>query len=338
MNTLNITIILFVIATISGWFLEFFFRAISNKKLMNPGFLNGPFLPIYGFGASLVFLVKINFSDNLVSKIAIYFIAMTMLELITGFFVHYFFKIRLWDYSENSFNLNGYICPKYSITFTVLAIILDAILSPVLYYMNLIYDVTIVFSLVIFYAILVVVIVDFIISCAMKFYKMRNRLETEEQLREQFLLLAEPILNHPDVAKLSEYNHHGGKTRLDHVKDVAWLSFKVAKYFSLNLEETVRAAILHDLFYYDWLREGPRLHGFRHPKIAKDNAVKIFELSEREKDIILKHMFPLTIIPPKYSESWIVCFVDTYCSIREYVLSFMIRLNNKGKSLIDKFR
>ncbi|MBW2345619.1 MAG: phosphohydrolase, partial [Deltaproteobacteria bacterium] len=74
-----------------------------------------------------------------------------------------------------------------------------------------------------------------------------------------------------------------------------------------------------DLFFYDWLREGPRLHGFRHPAIAHRNARKIATLSKKEEDIIKKHMWPLTLLPPCYAESFIVCMVDTFCSVRDYM-------------------
>jgi len=77
--------------------------------------------------------------------------------------------------------------------------------------------------------------------------------------------------------------------------------------------------LLHDLFFYDWLREGPRLHGFRHPNICLKNARKITSLSRKEEDIIKKHMWPLTIIPPFYKESFIVSLVDTFCSTRDYI-------------------
>jgi uncharacterized protein len=100
---------------------------------------------------------------------------------------------------------------------------------------------------------------------------------------------------------------------------VAWLSFLWGKRLSLDCRAIVRGALLHDLFFYDWLREGPRLHGFRHPNISLKNARKVTFLSRKEEDIIKKHMWPLTIIPPFYKESLIVSLVDTFCSTRDYI-------------------
>ena len=139
------------------------------------------------------------------------------------------------------------------------------------------------------------------------------------EMEIEFMSIATPILENPMVARLSLYNHHRGKTRLEHVKEVAWMSFVQGKRFSLDCPAIVRGALLHDLFFYDWLHEGPRLHGFRHHTIALRNARKVTPLSKKEEDIIKKHMWPLTPIPPRYPESLIVCLVDTYCSIRDYL-------------------
>jgi uncharacterized protein len=141
---------------------------------------------------------------------------------------------------------------------------------------------------------------------------------------EKFMQIAAPLLENPMVARLSQYPHHRVKTRLDHVKEVAELSFYWGKRLSLDCPAIVRGALLHDLFFYDWLHEGPRLHGFRHHTIALRNARKVTPLSKKEEDIIKKHMWPLTPIPPRYPESFVVCLVDTYCSIRDY-------LNIKGQ-------
>ena len=86
--------------------------------------------------------------------------------------------------------------------------------------------------------------------------------------------------------------------------------------------------MLHDLFLYDWRIKQPdrkRFHGFRHPRIALNNANELFDLSKKEQDIILKHMWPITIIPPYYLESFIVSCVDKYCALlesKEHYLKF----------------
>ena len=83
--------------------------------------------------------------------------------------------------------------------------------------------------------------------------------------------------------------------------------------------------MLHDFYYYDWRNkkvEGQKkFHAFRHPSIALKNALDIFELNDKEKDIIKKHMWPLTIKFPSYPESYIVTLVDKYCATIEFFKS-----------------
>ncbi len=138
-------------------------------------------------------------------------------------------------------------------------------------------------------------------------------------MKNEFYDTIAPLLEDPMVQSLELYNHHRGKTRLEHVKEVAWLSFVWGKRLSLDCRAITRGALLHDLFFYDWLREGPRLHGLRHHNIALKNARKVTFLSKKEEDIIKKHMWPLTVIPPLYMESFVVSMVDTFCSMKDYL-------------------
>ena len=87
-----------------------------------------------------------------------------------------------------------------------------------------------------------------------------------------------------------------------------------------NEKELIRGALLHDYFLYDWHIKGNRpkgLHGYTHPTTAYRNASKRINLTPIESDIIMKHMFPLTPIPPKFFESYVVCLVDKVCSTCE---------------------
>ena len=102
-------------------------------------------------------------------------------------------------------------------------------------------------------------------------------------------------------------------------------ALKINKELNLGCDEKklVRGALLHDYFLYDWHKREkrnihPKLHGFYHPFIALNNAEKEYELSDKEKDIICKHMWPLTLWKlPLYRESWLVCFTDKFISIKE---------------------
>ena len=83
--------------------------------------------------------------------------------------------------------------------------------------------------------------------------------------------------------------------------------------------ELVRGALLHDYFLYDWHVKDKthRLHGFFHPGTALANAQKEYVLSKREKNIILRHMWPLTPIPPKTMEGMVIVYADKFCGVCE---------------------
>jgi len=287
---------------------------LRDRRFVNPGLLKGPYLLLYGISTlALMGAVYLLQNSNLILKAFVYFTITTGLELASGFIAQHLFQTRLWDYSDQRFNYNGHICLKFSIYWILLAFAFEYLILPpyqgFLAYLSP--GVKALFSGVT----ISIMFVDFLMVLSKKLLDLRV---DEESLKTEFTNLARPLLEDPRVVKLSKYTHHRGKTRLTHVKEVAYLSFLWGKRLSLDCNSIVRGALLHDLFYYDWLREGPRLHGFRHHNIALKNARKIASLSKKEEDIIKKHMWPLTIVPPRYMESFIVSLIDTFCSLRDY--------------------
>ncbi len=122
-----------------------------------------------------------------------------------------------------------------------------------------------------------------------------------------------------DVEK--KYIQHADVSVFEHCFGVACLSVYISKKLNLNVNKRalIRGALLHDYFLYDWhvKDENHNLHGFRHAKIALNNAERDFLLNPIEKDIIQRHMFPLNIKLPKYKESIIVCAADKICTLWE---------------------
>ncbi|MBR3673555.1 MAG: HDIG domain-containing protein [Clostridia bacterium] len=119
---------------------------------------------------------------------------------------------------------------------------------------------------------------------------------------------------------MKEFRQHYDTSCFEHCKNVAFISYKICKKLNLDYKSAARAGMLHDLFLYDWRKrqDGRKgLHAFTHPRTALENSKKIFELNEKEEDIILKHMWPLTVKLPKYSESYIVTIADKYCALGE---------------------
>ncbi|HHU31553.1 MAG: HD family phosphohydrolase [Zhaonellaceae bacterium] len=128
------------------------------------------------------------------------------------------------------------------------------------------------------------------------------------------------LLTNQEVRGLHNFVQHGNVSRLEHSLFVSYKSFLLCKKLGLDYCSAARGGLLHDFFLYNRKVEKPYkgIHGFAHPKIALDNASKYFNLNEIEKDIIKKHMWPLTIVPPKYMETLVVSCVDKYCATLEF--------------------
>lgn len=131
-----------------------------------------------------------------------------------------------------------------------------------------------------------------------------------------------PLFTNEDVQKMKIFIQHGNKSTFRHALHVSYLSFILIRKLKLPMDErsVARGAFLHDLYLYDWHIKDvhrKRFHGFHHPKTAYTNAKRNFTLNEIEKDIILKHMWPLTLKLPKYRETYYVNLVDKVISIKE---------------------
>lgn len=120
MKTIVIISTLFVIGSVVGWLIELLWRRfVSRKKWMNPGFLVGPYLPIYGMGVIALYgISNLHFSINIalaiIIKILLIGLVMTLIEFVIGIISTKVFKVKLWDYSKNKGNIMGVICPLYS--------------------------------------------------------------------------------------------------------------------------------------------------------------------------------------------------------------------------------
>lgn len=136
----------------------------------------------------------------------------------------------------------------------------------------------------------------------------------------EYLSLVSDLMESEGIKNLDNYIQHSDITTLKHVICVSYITYKACKHFNLNYTAGARAGILHDYVTYDWHDPGDgshRLHGFRHPGFALNNSKQITELSPLEENCIIRHMWPLTPIPPKYKEAFVLTLVDKYCATKE---------------------
>ena len=150
-----------------------------------------------------------------------------------------------------------------------------------------------------------------------------------EKLQQETILkmcaLGADVLASPKVQALRGFVHHGRVTRYEHSLSVCYIALRIAGRLRLRVDERsmVRGALLHDYFLYDWhiSAKEHRWHGFRHAGTALRNASRDFELSDVERDVILKHMFPLNPALPRYRETVIVTLADKLCAVQEFMVS-----------------
>lgn len=153
-----------------------------------------------------------------------------------------------------------------------------------------------------------------------------NNVEYLKDFDQEYYEYVKDLLENPVVLKMKQFIQHGSTTCYDHCLNVSYKNYKICKslrLLKLDARKAARAGMLHDLFLYDWHTEKnsklSQMHGFTHPKTALKNAKKYFHLSEEEEDMILKHMFPLTIHLPSFKETYVIIFSDKICCLSEVI-------------------
>ena len=160
MNILKVYL-LFWTFSIIGWILEVVVCSISDKRIVNRGFLIGPYCPIYGFGAVIMLTLSPYKNYPFVTFIFALFLC-SVLEYFTSFLMEKMFKVRWWDYSNDSFNINGRVCLRNAIAFGALGVLFTKYLNPLFFsYVDRFDEKTLtIVSLIVF----VITLIDIIIS------------------------------------------------------------------------------------------------------------------------------------------------------------------------------
>lgn len=152
---------------------------------------------------------------------------------------------------------------------------------------------------------------------------------------KEYMEIVKEILESEEFQKRKEYCHHENESVYDHCLEVSYLAYRLAKKFGYDYKSAAIGGLLHDFYPYPWqyteeqrirfeIPKPPRnilkKHGFVHAREAYQNAKKYYpeQMNPKVKNMILRHMFPLNIHPPRYAESWIVTAADKYVSARVF--------------------
>lgn len=129
MKTLETWFLWLMIYSVIGWIYESTICSIGHRKLINRGFLNGPYCPIYGTGAVLVLLVL----GRIKNPVLLFFagaIVTCSLEYLTSWLMEKLFHARWWDYSKRKFNIGGRVCLIGAVVFGAFSVVLILVLHP----------------------------------------------------------------------------------------------------------------------------------------------------------------------------------------------------------------
>jgi uncharacterized membrane protein len=121
---------IFFIYAFLGWCTEVSYAALVTGRFVNRGFLNGPVCPVYGFGVVIVLACLTPLADNLFVLFLGSVVLTSILEWLTGFVLEKLFHQRWWDYSDQPFNLSGYVCLRFSVAWGLACVFVVKLLHP----------------------------------------------------------------------------------------------------------------------------------------------------------------------------------------------------------------
>ena len=176
--------LVFMFYSVLGYFCEIVCSSIKQKKLVNRGFLCGPYCPIYGVGSLFILLLLLRFKNNPVVIYILGAILTSAIEYITSFLLEKIFHNKWWDYSDEKFNIHGrvYLFNTLLFGFGTLIIIYTGN-DLINYLLGLLPEMA---MNILAYSLLVIFIIDVIYSSIVA-YNLRNRLIICEELKNEKL-------------------------------------------------------------------------------------------------------------------------------------------------------
>jgi len=181
-------IIYFALYSFLGWSVEVVYAYSISKKFINRGFLFGPFCPIYGFGLLSLIVLLQPFAKNIFLFFVGTMFMTSAIEYFTGFILEKIFKTHWWDYSNEKFNLHGYICLKFSIYWGIFGTLLYYFVHP---FIALLVDHISNKSILILTPIIFIYfLIDFIFTLH-SLFKIKSIYKNFQKIRENYTAIAE---------------------------------------------------------------------------------------------------------------------------------------------------
>ena len=175
----------FFIYSILGWTCEMIYCSICDRKIVNRGFLFGPYCPIYGFGGLIITFFLSDYYYNPLIIFLFGMIATSILEYITSYMMEKIFNAKWWDYSKHKFNLNGRICLLNSTEFGILCLAVTYIFEP--FANNIINFIPNTYKHLVISTIIIFMFIDFTITIA-TIFSLREKLITFAKLANSIIV------------------------------------------------------------------------------------------------------------------------------------------------------
>ncbi len=153
---------IFLIYSFIGWLMETILVLITTKKLVDRGFLIGPYCPIYGFGCLLMIKFLTPVKNNIVLLFILAILICGTLEYFTSYIMEKLFKARWWDYSTKKFNINGRVCLETLLPFGILGTFIMYVATP--FFVGIINQIPQTISFILSIVLIILFIIDNIVS------------------------------------------------------------------------------------------------------------------------------------------------------------------------------
>ena len=139
-----------------------------------------------------------------------------------------------------------------------------------------------------------------------------------DDISAEYRGLVQSILDNPEFKKLQRYKQHFQTTRFMHSLNVSYISWLIARKLGWDAQTAARAGLLHDFCVYDFKDKLPKgeIQAYYHPRVAASTSERHFLISDKERQAILSHMFPLGPLP-RNKEAWIITVADKICALME---------------------